>query len=107
MSDPKPPVGGIFRPDGLFLTLMEKKSIRQRLLTWDDLAKLARRGKKQTTTGALKDFTKKVDEVVKSNAQAIADSQKRAAESKARLEELKRLPQVRPVLPPLPRQAAP
>lgn len=84
MGNPQPPVGGIFRPDGLFLTLVEGDSLTHRLLTWNDLEKLARRGKKQKATGMLRDFTKKVDDM-------IVDSEKRSQESKARLKELQAL----------------
>ena len=91
MSNPTPPVGGIFRPDGLFLTLVESGSFTSRLLTWDELYKLAKRGKKETTTGALKDFTKKVSEVVKSNDEFMHKMKVRKLEQDIQIAELKNI----------------
>jgi hypothetical protein len=82
MNQPTPPVGGVFRPDGLLLVIVENGNTYQRVIPWKDLYKLARRGKKQIPTALLKGFAKKVDEVVKSNEKAGLDGTKRLQELK-------------------------
>lgn len=87
MSQPNPPVGGTFRPDGLLLVVVEKGSVTQRLLSWDELYRLAKQGKKETVKGAMKTFTSKVDEVVKSNGDVLNGLEKRRNESAELLKE--------------------
>jgi hypothetical protein len=82
MKQPTPPVGGVFRPDGLLLVIVENGATYQRVIPWKNLYKMARCGEKQTVTGALKTFTKKVSEVIKSNEKAGLDSAKRLEEMK-------------------------
>jgi hypothetical protein len=82
MKQPTPPVGGVFRPDGLLLVIVEHGATYQRVIPWKDLYKMARRGQKQTPVGAMKTFTKKVNEVIKSNEKAGMDSAKRLEEMK-------------------------
>lgn len=93
MSSPIPPVGGIFRPDGLFLTVIEAGKTYQRLIPWKELYRMAKRGEKMTAAGMLKKVTDQVSRAVKSNEAFTAASE-------ARLNELKKVNRERPVLPP-------
>lgn len=93
MGSPIPPVGGCFRPDGLFLTVIEDGKTYQRLISWNELYKMAKRGEKMTAKGMLKKVTDQISRAVKSNQDFTTESQKR-------LDELKKMTQERPVLPP-------
>lgn len=83
----------MFRPDGLFLTVIETGKTYQRLIPWKELYRLAKRGEKMTAKGMLKKVTDQVSRAVKSN-QAFT------AASEERLNELKKINQARPLLPP-------
>lgn len=93
MNSPIPPVGGIFRPDGLFLTVFEDGKTYQRLLPWQELYKMTKRGQKMTAKGMLKKVADQVSLAVKSNQAFTAASEKR-------LDELKKINRERPLLPP-------
>jgi hypothetical protein len=86
-------VGGFFRPDGLFLTVIEDGKTYQRLIPWKELYRMAKRGEKMTAHGMLKKVTDQVSRAVKSNQAFTAASEKR-------LDELKKVNQERPLLPP-------
>jgi hypothetical protein len=100
MANPNPPIGAIFRPDGLFLTLIEKDSVTQRLVSWEELHKLAKKGKKLGINKAAQEFAKKANEVIDSNKAFMEQSEKRAAESRQHIEELKKMRESRPVARP-------
>jgi hypothetical protein len=80
MSQPNPPVGGTFRPDGLHLVVIEGDVTYQRTISWKDLYTMARRGDRQTAKGMVKTFTKWCKEAVKSNEKVIKDGEKRLKE---------------------------
>jgi|SRR3990172_1852788 len=86
---------------GITVSALKDGKMYQRLLSWDELYKMALRGDKLTKAGFAKKVTDKANEIVKSNEAMIASNKESAAQSKRRLEELKKLR----ISQPLPRMA--
>jgi len=82
MSNPTPPVGGIFRPDGLFLTVFEVGKTYQRLIPWKELYRMAKRGEKMTSNGMLKKVVDQVSLAAKISQDFTAASERRLADFK-------------------------
>lgn len=100
---PQPPVSAMFSVDGLMLTVIEGKKVYYKILSWKELYKLGKTGKKMTPPEMVKKMTDKLDDM-------MADRAKSDAERQKALDELKRkygsspvrvspLPPVMPVPP--------
>lgn len=95
MKPPHPPVSAMFTIDGLLLHVIEKDKLYQKTLSWRDLYKIGKKGKKMTPTGMVKTVTNKFDDLIKQHTDSNVRSQKL-------LDDMKKFRETRPVVSAVP-----
>ncbi len=71
---PVPPVTAQFTAQGILLVGIQKGQMYHRVLSWKELFKLAKKGKKTKPEGFLKQAASKMDEMTAASDRAAAES---------------------------------
>lgn len=102
MPLPHPPVSAQFTADGLMVTVIEGKKIYYKILSWKDLYKLGKKGKKVTPPQMVQDMTSKLDDMMVKNAKRDEERQKALEELKRKYSTPVRVARPEPLAPVMP-----
>lgn len=95
---PQPPVSAMFTADGLMLTVIEGKNLYHKTVSWKELYKIGKKGKKMTPPDYVKTMTAKLDDMLSQRAKDDAERQKALDELKKKYQTPVRVP-LAPVIP--------
>jgi len=109
-----PAVSVQFMPEGILILVVERKQVWHKMLTWKEVARIGKKGKKGDPSGFLKGMTDKIGELIDQSKQTEARLEKNGEEwaryrkeQEARVQELKAKYGVQGAIPPVPTPLAP